>query len=512
MTYSLATLKTDLRSHWWILAAFAVPLVVRSIPEVLSGPYPLGLDTLRYISLVDQRWVFSLTPLAFLKTTGLFYALAALPYNLTGDASFVIKTLGPILLSALSVMMYLYARKGLQWSNATSLLVSVLVSTYFVSLRISWDLYRQTLGLVFLMAVLILLKSTQSPRRYPAIGLLMILTVLTQQLAAVVMFFIVGLQALGFLWRRRGKDFAWLATLTSLSGSVFVFQQYSLQLGTFVIPVMNVAPEPSVALAAHVGGLIVYCYVLILPLVFLGLKSLKDPSLKYWTILCAAIPLLTVLWPSSSFSYWNRWVYLLVYPLLFCTAYGLERLWKSWSTVKNRLRRLLPKAFALTYLSFLLVLSGCYIATTPENSFPYFSQYNPYLTYIPSSMLQTTVSSADAPSLVECIGWLNANSNGNSAIVAHYALYDWIHTYSDGEHLVLVQDGPFMWTPTQNESELADRMVTAAREALTDGFSQVYTVWWVDGEGWYQIPSLPSCFKEVDSSGRMAVYVYVPEA
>lgn len=52
-------------------------------------------------------------------------------------------------------------------------------------------------------------------------------------------------------------------------------------------------------------------------------------------------------------------------------------------------------------------------------------------------------------------------------------------------------------------------MNNASSAALTAGNNTVYTVWWANGKGWYDIPSLPSNYKEVYRSGDMAVYVFV---
>lgn len=508
MNTCFTRLQCMLRKNGYVLAAFIISLAVRGVPEILSWPYPLGLDTLRYIPYIQRGWVFSLGPLGFMKTTGLFYLVAAFPYGLFHDAFIVIKILGPVLLGVLSVMMYLYARRALGWSSPKSLLVSVLVSTYFVSLRISWDLYKQTLGLIFLMATLIALRSFSSPRRYYVACVLMVMTVLSHELAAVIMFFVIGLEAVAFLVKKSIRDFEYLLGSAGLAGALFLFQRYSPQQATVVIPIVSVASEPSVNLALHIGGLLIYCYVLILPLVFLGIVGLRDSFLKYWTVLCVGIPLLTMACPDLPLYYWNRWVYLLVYPLSFYAAHGFGRLWKAWSHFKGNLKRLVPKVFAVAYLFSLLTLSGYYLTTSPENAFPYYSQYNPYLTYIPSSMLQTTVSIKDTSSLIECLQWLNNNTDGSSVIVAHYALYDWIFIYLHDRLIVPVCEDASMWAHIQNEATLAGNMVEAAKEASASDHNAVYTVWWIREEGWYQIPNLPSDFKEVYRAGRMAVYLY----
>ena len=126
---------------------------------------------------------FLLGAVGFLQTTGMFFLFTGVLYSLTHDVVFVIKFFGPVLLAVLCCMMFFYARKGLGWGNSKSLLVSVLVATYFVSLRNSWDLYRQTLGLIFLVAALISLKSFRSPHKYYVASVFMVLTVLSHELA-----------------------------------------------------------------------------------------------------------------------------------------------------------------------------------------------------------------------------------------------------------------------------------------------------------------------------------------
>jgi len=233
--------------------------------------------------------------------------------------------------------------------------------------------------------------------------------------------------------------------------------------------------------------------------------------LKYWILLCVGIVLVEMVFPNAPLYFWNRWVYLLVYPLLFFAVQGLERIWRFVPNVKGKVKRLLPKVFAIAYVFSLLVMSGYYLTTSPENAFPYFSQYNPYLAEIPSSMLQNTLSISDNPSLVACFEWLNNNTAESSVVMSHYALYDLAAIYISSHHIVSVDQGPSMWANLQNGTTLADQMLSTANEYSAGGHVKVYTVWWISGDGWYGIRSLPSDFKEVYHSGKMAVYMYNPE-
>ncbi len=495
----------------YFLAALIIPLVARSIPEVLAGPYPLGLDTLRYIPYIQNGWVFSLAPAVFLKSSNLFYVFAAFPNWLFNNAFLAIKVLGPLLLAVLSIMVYLYAKRALSWSNRKSLLVSILVSTYFVSLRISWDLYRQTLGFIFLVAVFMVLKSSSSRRRYVFASALMVLTILSHELAAVTLFFVVVAEALGYLLKKQKRSFSYLVAASIIPGVMFLLRMYYPERASFVVPLVYAASEPSLTFASEVFGLMLYCYVLLLPFVVLGFGRLKDSFLRLWVLLCVGIPVLTLLYPSASLPYWNRWVYLLVYPLTFFAVEGFVRVWRMFEVAEKRFRRLVPKVFAAVYLGLLLTTSGLYLTLPAEHPFPYFSQYNPFLNHVPSSLLQTTVSAGDASSLVGCLVWLNQSVPGDAVVVSHFAVFDWVRIYLRSRTLVSLPVEA-LGTSMHSEASYAEDLVAAAQEASVNGSVPVFTVWWISGEGWYQISSLPSAFVEIHREGRMAVYEFVPVA
>ena len=100
------------------LRPFFLLWLVRSVPEILSWPSPLGFDTVAYcIPLIREGWVFSLSLTGFMKTTSLFYLLSSLPYELTHNSIAVIKVLGILLLSVLCFTFYVYARKALRWTE-----------------------------------------------------------------------------------------------------------------------------------------------------------------------------------------------------------------------------------------------------------------------------------------------------------------------------------------------------------------------------------------------------------
>lgn len=511
MNNIFSKLKRWLAKNNYLLAAFLVPLIIRCIPEVLSGPYPLGLDTLNIMPNILSGSVFSLGLVGILHTTSMLYLITGVLYGSTQNVVLVIKLLGPLLLAVLCSAMFLYAKKGLNWSNHKSLLVAILTATYFVALRNSWDLYRQTLGLIFLVAVLISLKSYSSPRKYFIAGAFMVLTVFTHELATIILFLIILIETIQFFIKKSIKEAIYLLISAALAGLLFLFQRIQLtpnvsNAGGYI------SSGPSVDFALLVAGLVVYCYIIILPLVLIGLVNFKTSAIHYWALICTGFVLLgMVVNPSLPLFFWNRWVYLLVYPFLFFAVNGLDNIWKFSSRLKSKIAKLAPKFFATAFVLLILVFSGFYLTTTPENSFSYFSQNNPYLWCIPSSMLQNTVSISDNPSLFNCIQWLNQNASANSTIITHYALENFMSIYLWNLSFISVGLNTTLVVTVHNETVVSDLMVNSARSILTSNSSaNVYTVWWISGKGWYGIPSLPIEFREVFHSGNMAVYLYDP--
>jgi hypothetical protein len=336
MNNILSAIAPFVKKNVWALAAFLIPLAIRCIPEITSWPYVMGVDTQRYIAIFESGIVLS-SPLNVIRYH-FFYSWGTLLYDIYSNGILIIKIFGPLLLASIAFMMYLYAKRGLNWSGFKSFLVALLVATYFVSLRVSWDLFSQTVGLIFLLASLIVLKSNSSRFKYLLVFAFVILTVLSHELATVILFFVLGFEAIRFLAKKMKKDFVFLACSLGLAFGLFYFIHYTPQSAIGIsVPSANNATIPSLSFTLFISGLLVYCYGLLVPFVVLGFGRLRDWVLRSWTVLCLGIPLITMVFPNSPLYFWDRWTYLLVYPLLFFAVEGLDRLWHFCSNSKTKI-------------------------------------------------------------------------------------------------------------------------------------------------------------------------------
>jgi hypothetical protein len=181
-----------------------------------------------------------------------------------------------------------------------------------------------------------------------------------------------------------------------------------------------------------------------------------------------------------------------MYPLAFYATDALSRLksikWKYYTLTIHRI--------AIFYLVLsTAVLSLGYIFMSPQQPFVYFSpqNFNTYSYQIPTSMQQNTISKTDCQDTVNALQWLKDNINGSSILLTHTVFYSWAL-------LTLKQD--------QVRDYEFDAPDHAALIAVRAGYSQIYIIWWTNGRGWYDQPTLPSIFHEVYHSGDIAIYNY----
>jgi hypothetical protein len=481
------------------LIAFLVPIVVRAIPEILMGPYIVGFDTMGFYVPNTLLWLHNGINLGnFLATAPLFYTIYMPIVAIGGSPVLVLKIISPLLLGFLSLSMYAYAKKGLGWSISKSVFVALLGSIYFVALRASWDQLREELGLVFFFVVLMLLINLKqkSWKRYALLSFAMIAVALSHQLVSVLMFGVIVFTVAYNLFRKdlSGSIKVIVVSLPAvlyffivyLSGVVqFGFLNFSTNIGSPLASWTGFTSYQSMLIST--GGLFLYCFVLILPLALISLWRFRNLQLGSWLF----ISFILLLLPIASVSPY-RWVLMLTYPLAFYATDSLSRL-KSikWKRLRFNVRRI-----AILYLVLsTAILSFGFIFMTSEKPFVYFNpgQLNYFEFQISTSMLQNTISVTDCQGTTDAIQWFKDNVNSSSLLLTHTVFYSWAML-------------------SLNESQIRnyefDAPSTAAMVAAQEGNTQIYLLWWVKGQGWYEQPTLPLTFEEVYHSGKIAIYSY----
>src|SRR5256712_10289836 len=203
------------RSYQFALAAFLIPLFIRSIPEILVGPYPVGWDTIAFYVPNTLDWAAGKAGFTeILGTAPLMYMISVPVYWVTRiNPVWIFKIMGPILYGSMIWALFRFLLKGLKWPDQRALGGALLTSLYFVTLRISWDLYRNMLGLTFILLSLPLIENWKGPRKALASSALLLLAVGSDQLTGVLALAIVGWRFLRSTWNRDRKEMTHLVRI-----------------------------------------------------------------------------------------------------------------------------------------------------------------------------------------------------------------------------------------------------------------------------------------------------------
>ncbi|MCW4025754.1 MAG: hypothetical protein NWF01_12110 [Candidatus Bathyarchaeota archaeon] len=470
------------------LLAFLIPLTVRFIPELLMGPFATGFDTIGYYTPNTILWLnHGVNFWTFISEAPLMYIFLMGAVSVGAPIVLLFKVLSPLLLGLLGLTVYFYANKTISWSQRKSLLAAGFATIYFVALRISWDMLRTEIGLIFLFISLILLAKKPTLKNTTLLAIAMLLTVFSHQLIAVIMFSIILATILQATRKKTLGTIKHLFTCSAPAVCLFIVIIYSYSaVGN---PILRSFPNQiSGGDAALLGfssqadlilntlAFVVVCFLPLVPLLFFGAKRFKNNfHMNVWILWIFLALLLAFISPSTFAVYPYRWVLLLTYPLAFFAAEG-------FCAVKNRYRLVLVVILAVFSLSFAV------LPNSDSNAY-----YTLYPNYIPKSMLQNTVQLSDCQDTINALQWAKSNMTADSQLLVHDVFYGWALLNFDNTRLI------------NYDFDYPD---AAAAELINDGVQSAYLIWWINGSGWYGQPIVSGNFSQVYCSGNVAIYLY----
>ena len=491
----LSTLRHWLKANASLifpLLSFIIPLMARALPEFLMGPFVTGFDTLAYYIPNTVAWLNGgVSFWTFMATAPFLYVLLMSLTSIGVPIVLSLKVMSPVLLGFLGLVVFFYASKTLSWSFKKSLLAALFATLYFVALRVSWDMLRSELGLIFLFATLILLKKDGGLRSGALLSIAMVSVVFAHQIVAIIMFAIILATVMRSYFDKKSGELRKITACSIPAACLFFIIAYAnLVIQTpFVSDFLSQNPGGFMALLGFGSftdlvvdtlGFLIFCYLPLMPLLFLGARRFKSNlQLKTWIFWVFLSLLLVIISPNAFFAILPyRWTLLLAYPLAF---YAVE----GFSVIKrNSLKASAGLILTILSVSFMVL---------PNNAALFY--YDAFPTYVPKSMLQNTVPLSDCQDTVNALQWLRDNMPNNSRLLVHEVFYGWASLTLNSSQLISYGFG----NPEIVAQELEEN----------DSVFSLYLIWWVNGVGWYGQPSIASTFRQVYQSGRIAVFTFV---
>ncbi len=476
----------------FVLLSLAIPVAIRTLPEVIAGQWPLGFDTVTwYAPFVKEVETKGFGPsflgIASSQAAPLVYSFLGLAAVLTNAAPFAItKAAAPMLYGSLGLSLYYFARRRLRWTQRKSLMLVLVSTLYFVSLRFSWDMYKNLLGTTFLFLSLSHFReSSESDGRlffvtFSSLG------ILASEAIAVLLGATVGLLFLWELIKRKQWNLAALGIVAISTIAILFYSHMLIPLPVASSPLM---PPPPVhffpfsyvgsAEGAYPSVVDLYASVLLLsgmilaPILPLGLYGFFGEKRLTAMIAVLSVGSFSVLiLPFGAIPVWHRWLFMLTFPLFFMVSNGLSKL---------------DGKKALAFLLVLVSLGLGYSTLPPDLALPYYTARET-VGYVPSSLLQNTVPLQDSPDIVNALGWLSEMRPYQSVLVAHLTFEGWALLYTNGMEVY--------------------RFVNAAQVDYGNfsGYRHVFLLYWAPQQGWYNSGLMPDDMLVVHSTGRIAIY------
>jgi hypothetical protein len=524
----IQTFVANLSPRKGFLLSFALGFVIRLIPELLSFPYPIGFDTIYYAAMIKRGAIWQDWTSAF--SMWLFNAIVIPIHQITRLDPFILLKLVTPLLYAFNVCgVHNFARKALGWNVKKSLFASLFFAFQLASLRLSWDLYRNMLGLAILLFSLSLVKTIETKKSLALFVLLSVTAGFAHIFVSVVLFAIVLCMVITGLIEKKRKMtnvllastpafVLFIATLFFVSKGISAPALNAIDLRKnptrpgglfFLVNYLNVSDlvqnyQTYTDLALHIFSLFAILYLWWLPLVLVGF--FRDRILDGWTLLPLFVSLNALITPFCAVDLWNRWMFMLVYPLTFYAINGIEKALKSNGKyvflVFRKLGKVKISRKTMQGMFFLTVIFGLIFMSVP----PFYDRFGVFFiptvsSYLPSTMLYNTVPLRDVKSTVRVMEWLNDNMvNGAGVLINHVFLW-WADLYLDKKIMII-----YFMKDLEN----------ALSVALAKGFNPIYLVWWNENYliwqdqeiGWYSI-TLPKYFKYIFRSDRISVFQYM---
>ncbi len=481
-----------------VLFSIAFPISVRAIPEVLAGAYPLGFDTVwvyaPFVKAVQTEGFGSVMnemsyEMSSFRPAPLMFMFLGIAGVLSSAEPFLItKAAAPLLHAFLVFSLYYFARCRLHWDDKRCLLIILLSSLYFVPLRFSWDMYKNTLGYALLILALAHLQRNPTSRDRFLFSSLAGLSILASELTTVLLGAIAGLVFLQDVIKHRKWNSQLLVVGLVALLATFIYLGLLFSAPPTATPLAPVPPRTSL-LYNYVGAAEdiyifpglgdMYTTVLLLsgiilapllPFAWFGFR--RERRLWIWTLALGIGAFSLVVVPFAAIPSWHRWLFMLTFPVIIFAVSGLARF--GWKVIT-------------AFLVVLVVLSASFMVLSPASALPYYT--NGYtIFYIPSSMMQNTVPLQDSLDIVDALWWLNEMRFEDSVLVAHISFVGWAKLYSTIPEIYGFVD------PAQVDG------------GNFSAYEHVFLVYWTVGQGWFKSSLLPAGMVKIHTSANIAVY------
>ena len=418
-----------------ILAVFSISCIIRFIPVYLNYPYPIGYDSINYY----LPFLFSFSENGINWTTSypiylfvVFCFSKVFLIDLYTSFNFINITLYGIL----GISIFLLFTRIMKISSLRGLLFSLFVLVQLSTLRISWDLHRDLLSLIFFNFCLLLINTVHKNNRisyqlglsYLLLFCLILMSVFSDRMVSILL--IITSLVCALLFKNKyllliSSSFIILfITYFITSDNISIFSMDSGFMQTLVDPLYDLESYSIIGIFV----LFLSLYGILLPFFAFGfLKHLSDfMILKVPTTIVLLCSFTWIIVPNYEYLVPERWVILSGIFISIFAAYGFSLI--NALINQRSLRMITFAVFFSFFISYgIIFMTSPYgtIATIPA----YFHDFTQFV--MPISMSMNTFDIHQNKNIVHVIDWINKNTSENSIVIGSIHWRGWFSLFLD---------------------------------------------------------------------------------
>jgi hypothetical protein len=462
--------------RYYSLIVILTSATIRTIPTILAWPYPLGYDTIAsYIP-----WMSHTSPTLYevFSSASLLQLILRAVYQVYPNAFLILNVFAICLQVCLSFSIYIYATRVAKLGAVTSVIVSTIFALSMLTLRLTWDQYRMSIGLIFSIFAIITINSKSLNWRLMSLPFL-VLAILSNPLPAV---FLVLTMFLHLFTKVTSLRKQYMEILCTASGVILLLiQKNGIYLNIFVGSNSwggALAPIAGFQSIPYSLGFLLYTSWPLLIFLPLALR-------KHWT------------------DYHLLWLYLILFFAFVAPTIGIltiSSLWILWLVVFplsvsfgqaiSLMKGKSMKVLTFCVLAFFVATTSTYVISSPLHTSFYASIGKNYGENTPPGYLESTVPVSQESALIDIL------NKSISILPSQAVLYLPMQFY--GLALVLPDPRKVNLTGIVVNSYLSFNVISASKNA--------YTIWWTIPNGWYGITYMPQNFHISLNDGVFSLY------
>ncbi|VFJ15002.1 conserved membrane protein of unknown function [Candidatus Nitrosocosmicus franklandus] len=422
----------------FIITVFCIGCIIRTIPVYLNYPYPIGYDSINYY--LPLLYNFSENGINWSTSYPIYlFAVSSFSEIFMIDPYTSFNFFNIFLYGVLGVSLFLLFTKVMNISPTRSILFSLFVLVQLSTLRISWDLYRDLLSIIFFNFSLLLINgvyqnskiSYQSGLSYLLLFCLILVSVLTDRMVSILLIFASLICAL--LFRNKyllliSSSFVILFISYLIAfDKISIFSMDSGIIQTLVDPVYDLNSYSIIEIIV----LFVSLYGILIPFFVYGFLKplLAFLPLKVPTIIALVCSFSWIIVPNYEYLVPERWVIISGLFISIFSAHGFSLLNTS---IKSGFLRAITFA---TFFSFFIIYGIVFILSPQFGTISTIPGYFGNLTQfiMPISMSINSFDIDQNKDIVQLIDWINRNTQGNSIVIGSIHWRGWFSLFLDPE-------------------------------------------------------------------------------